>query len=294
MEAAAASVTPITGYRFLLYRQGAANRGVTQLATDITDRVLRISPLDERVEETPGVAAVPELVLELAPDADLAPAGPFFGNRTGNDDVELRVEAQTSGGTATVFAGVLAADPAYVDACDECSLTLRFQGRLAALWDDEPLALERDGRALAWGHVGDDLLPALLAASAAPPPACDVKMPILRAATPFWTYFGKPADLVAGYEDTLPRGLAYDPGRGRVYVGVGPYVRSFDPARRVWETVARITYAGRDPRARAVTWRVAHLEYDDAGDRLLGIAESADDDVTAARNHLKAAFAIAL
>lgn len=294
METAIPHAVPPAVYRFTLFRRGDRARGMAQLVADITPRVLRVSPLDERLEEIPGVAAVPTLILELAPDAVLSADGPFLGGRVNNNDIEIRVVAECDGRKEPVFAGALAADPEYAEACDEHSLILRFQGLLGILWDDEALTLERDGRALAWGHVTDDLLPALLAAGPAPPPECDATPPVLRAARPFWSYYGRPADILPGYEDTLPRGLAYDTKRGLLYLGVGPFIRSFDPGRRVWDTVARVVYAGRSPRPCAVTWRVAHLEYEETGDRVLGIAESADDDVTALRNHLKGVFAVAL
>lgn len=294
METATPHALLPTSYRFTLFRRGDHARGVAQLAADVTARVLRVSPLDESLEEIPGVAAVPTLILELAPDTNLSAEGPLFGGRLNNSDIEIIVAAERGGRKEPIFAGALAADPEYTEACDERSLRLRFQGRLGTLWDDEALTLERDGRVLAWGHVTDDLLPALLAAGVTPPPECDATPPVLRATRPFWSYYGRPADLVPGYEDAPPRGLAYDTKRGLLYLGVGPFIRSFDPGRRVWDTVARVAYTGRSPRPCAVTWRVAHLEYDASGDRVLGIAESEDDDVTALRNHLKGVFTVAL
>jgi len=284
-------------YRYELTRSagGAGGRGANWSA-DITSRVVSAGPLDERLEEQPGVGAVASLTLECVPDDALAADGPAFAGLAAPDDVELIVWAAYKGGEEAVFHGVMAAAPEYREGIAESLVVLRFVGRLAAMWDDEPMALRRRGQDVGWGHATDELLPALLAAGRFSPARYRLEAPALAAASPFWSCLGDPAAALDPARD-VPYdvgGLAWDPARRVVYVGVGPYVRSYEPATRRWVTVAHVRYGGNASEPKNVTWRVAHLEYDAASARLLGVAESAGADVTKRANHLKALFAVSL
>jgi hypothetical protein len=286
----AASQTSSGGpFRLTATRASRGADAVERYDADITARVVAVGPIEERYENPPGVGVVASVAVECVPDAALAPEGPLFKNRGANADVELVIAARRKdGGYETIFAGVMAADPAYERAADTARVILRFIGRLAALWGDDALTLERNGAPLRWGHVADDLIPALLAASAAPPATTSVALPDLTAAEPFWSYYGPPSDDAAA----PARGLAWDSKRRRLYVGVGATVRAFDAATRAWEDVASVRYGGSAPEPAGVTWRAAHLEYDAGADRLLGVAESAETDVTRRDCHLKATFVL--
>ncbi len=284
-------------YRYVLTRETrGANHAATYTA-DVTGRVVSVGVLEERCEEAPGVGSFPSLALECIPDETLAADGPLLGNRDADAEVELKVVARyRAGDEEIIFAGVLADEPEYRDAVDASAVTLRFVGRLAAMWGDQPIKLEVNGAEVAWGYVGDALVPALLAASPMPPARVDISAPGLTAAEPFWSYFGDPAAAaeIQGVGSSDVKGLAWDAGRKVLYVGVGRFVCSFEPARRRWETVASVRYGDYKQEPKNETWRVAHLEYDAAGDRVLGVAESAASDVTRRATHLKAIFVIDL
>ncbi len=294
---AANATAAATSYRYELSRVAARGARAGVSVADITGRVVRVTPLEERGEEMPGVVRAGSVTLECIPDEELAADGRIFGARAAGDVVELRIwKSYTARDDELIFAGALTAEPEYRDALEEATLILRFAGRLAGLWDDAPVELRAGDETIAWGHAGDALLPALLAAATSPPGRRRINVPALTADEPFWSYFGDPAAGLqppgGGRYDV--RALAWDSKRALVYVGVGPYVRSFEPATRRWRTTARVRYAGGAPEPRGVTWRVAHLEYDAAADRILGVAESAGADVTKRATHLKARFCVDL
>lgn len=281
-------------YRYEMGVAPGRRRAVAgQISWDITPLVLRAGPVEERVEEVPGVPAVPTVTLVCWPEGPVAPAGPVATGAPEN--VWLKVHDRAALGGGIIFAGVLAARPAYEEDLFGRAVTLRFAGELAAWWDDEPVAFASPGEEFHFGHVADDLIPGLLKMARRVPAAVELRPPALTARTPFWSYYGRPTKAAGGKAAAAEvRALAWDAKRKVLYVGAGPYVRSFDPATRRWRTVARVKYVGVDPGVRAVGWRVGYLEYDAEGDVLRGVAETAVVDITDRRAHLRATFAVPL
>lgn len=262
---------------------------------EVTGRVTKVGPLARTRENAPGVPSTATFSFEMVPEDGETTGG--YGDLFECDLItcELYWTASRSGRPPTkdkLFYGVLKGSPKSLESIDERRVVINFVGALAALWDDNEVELFDNKRP--YVDLETDILAALLSQTNLPVNGVDIRVPFIETDEPFWSPIGRPpAGLLGIAEDERSlyevRGVAWDGGSSLVYVGFGPFICGYDGAE--WSVVGRVGYAGDDLTLNGVEWRVVYLEYDSDTDRLLGAAETVEDDIRERTAHVKARFA---
>ncbi len=278
---------------FLSFGRGAAGRSV-----EFTDRVTRVGPLVRTRENTPGVPSAATFSFEMTPDDDGTTTG---SGRLFEEEMvtcELYWTASRSKRPRSedrLFYGVLKGSPKSVESVEERRVMLNFVGALAGLWDDSEVELFDGERR--YVDLETDVLPVLMSHAKLPLGGVDIDIPSVETDELFWSPVGRPpADLLGiteGEASTYEvRGPARDTDSSVVYVGFGPFICGYDGSD--WSVVTKVGYTGSDPVLKNVGWRVVYLEYDGETDELLGVAETAEDDIREHAAHVKARFTVEL
>ena len=246
----------------------------------------------------PGVPSVATFSLEITPEDDgtTAGCGPLFENEMVTSEVFWTgTGSRRPPAEDRLFYGVLKGSPKSAESVVERRVTLSFVGALAGLWDDAEAELFDGERR--YVDLEADVLPAILAYAKLPVDGIDIQIPPVETDEPFWSPVGRPpAGLLGIAEEEAAayevRGPAWDADRSVVYVGFGPFICGFDGD--AWSAVAKVGYSGGDPALKNIGWRVVHLEYDREADGLLGVAETAEEDIREHAAHVKARFSVEL
>jgi hypothetical protein len=278
---------------FLKYIGGRAEGPV-----EVTGRLTKVGPLVRTRESTPGVPSTATFSLEMVPEDDKTTGGDGDLFECSLIICELYWTASRSGRPPSedeFFYGVLKGSPKSLDSVDERRVVINFVGALAALWDDNEVELFDNDRA--YVDLETDILAALLSQTKLPVDGVDIRIPFIETDEPFWSPIGRPPAYLLGItEDERSlyevRGLAWDEGRSLVYVGFGPFICGY--AGVEWSVVGRVGYAGDGLTLKSVGWRVVYLEYDSDTDKLLGAAETGEDDIRERTAHVKARFVVEL
>jgi hypothetical protein len=269
-------------------------RGWADRSSEVTERVSKLGPLVRTRENTPGVPSAATFSFEMTPvDIEVnAGRGHFF--EKGVVTCELYWTASRSTRPASddkLFYGVLESSPKSEESVDEQRVVLNFVGALAALWDDNEVELFEKERPYA--DLETDILQALLSQTNLPVDGVDIRIPSIETDEPFWSPIGRPPACLLGInEDERSlyevRGLAWDDGCSLVYVGFGPFICGYDGVE--WSVVGLVGYVGDDLTLKSIGWRVVYLEYDPDTNKLLGVAETVEDDISKRTAHVKARF----
>lgn len=278
---------------FLRYGSDGAERPV-----EVTARITKIGPLIRTRENAPGVPSMATFSLEMVPEDDEKTGGRGYLFEYDVITCELYWTASRSirpPSDDKLFYGVLKGSPKSLKSVDERRIVISFVGALAALWDDNEVELFAKERQYA--DLETDILPALLSQTKLPVDGVDIKIPFIEMDEPFWSPIGRPPASLLGItedEESLyeVRGPAWDKERSLVYVGFGPFICSYDGGE--WSVVGRVGYSGDDVNLKSVSWGVVYLEHDADTDKLLGVAETVEDDIRKHTTHVKARFNVEL